>query len=230
MIFSLHSLFSLSFASHFSMLHLYALILNVPIQTNGQDRCGTQGLDTQSKNFRLLGTLMWKWTILCHFTYIKKETWGWRWRNGRGSVGTAGALTQILITQNAGRLCRNGNYPRVCIAEHAKHVYSEWDLTNCWNSHSWIKPWSKAQVNCDSGSFMSLTWSGRTLTFLQRKRFHLKEGCKEPRAAAATLSVHRYLHHQRLFQHIAHICCQHLAAHDINPCQISVPAVYSLGF
>lgn len=51
MIFSLRSVFSLSFASHFSMLHLYALISKVPSQTDGQDRSGTQGLDTQSRNY-----------------------------------------------------------------------------------------------------------------------------------------------------------------------------------
>lgn len=44
-------------------------------------------------------------------------------------MGTSGAATQILITQNTGRLCINGNFPCVCVAVHAKHVYSEWDLT-----------------------------------------------------------------------------------------------------
>lgn len=41
------------------------------------------------------------------------------------SVGTAGAPTQILITQNTDRLGINGNFERVRRAEHAENIYTE---------------------------------------------------------------------------------------------------------
>lgn len=40
-------------------------------------------------------------------------------------MGTAGALTQIIITQNTDRLCINGNFPHAYVSELAKHVYSD---------------------------------------------------------------------------------------------------------
>lgn len=65
-------------------------------------------------------------------------------------MGTAGAPTPIKILQNTDTLLIKGNF-----AEHAKHVYSEWNLTDCQYSCSWIKPWSKPQGHFDTQSITS---------------------------------------------------------------------------